>query len=71
MTDIHEEHRALSIHTIARDCGYAMFAIGLVYVLGGESAIVYFVYGYAVSVVICLLLLVGWSHLDFGDDDFI
>ena len=43
--------------------------MGLVYLLAGESGLVLLVYGYAVMVVILLLLSTAISHGDFGNDD--
>lgn len=53
----------------ARDCGLALVVMGLVYLLCGETGLVFLVYGYSIAVVIFLFLSSALSQLGRGDDD--
>ena len=65
--DTPKRQRAPLVYLI--DAAYALAAMGIVYQLGGTSALVILVYAYSVSVVIFLLILVALSYWDLHDND--
>jgi hypothetical protein len=65
--DTRKRQRAPLVYLL--DAAYALAAMGIVYQLGGTSALVILVYAYSVSVVIFLLILVALSYWDLHDND--